>query len=227
VYRVTSLDQLSIEYGIFVVEEYGPALALQRPIETFIDLGCNAGWFAIWLAARGVRDGVRGMLIDAHPRMVAEASWHMQRNELAYAVVHGAVGLPPGQLSTNFYVHPSSSASSVVPYNADRQLPVKGKIRSVNVPAISVAAEWHRLFGDADVDLVKLDVEGKELDFVKYESGFLRHHVRTMAIEWHDWSTTLDQLDEALSSIGFRRLGIYHERKGVGLALYEMGNRIP
>jgi FkbM family methyltransferase len=221
VYRVTSLDQLSIEYGIFTVEEYAAALTFRHPIKTFIDLGCNAGWFSIWLVARGVGPMSRGLLVDAHPRMVLEAIWHMQRNHLPYSVVHGAVGLPPGQSSTNFYLHPSSSASSVVPYDSERQLPVKGKIIPVTVPAISVAAEWYRLYGDAEVDLLKLDVEGKELDFVQYESMFLQDKVRAMLVEWHEWSVALNQLDKSLDSIGFKRLATYHERNHAGLAAYE------
>jgi FkbM family methyltransferase len=153
--------------------------------------------------------------------MATEAAWHMKRNGLSCAVVHGAVGLPPGESSTTFHVHPSSSASSVLAYQEGKQHPVKGRITQVTVPAISVASEWKSRFGDTAVDLLKLDVEGKELDFVTYEGAFLERHVRALIVEWHKWSVTLPQLDAQLASIGFARREVPRESETTGVALYE------
>jgi FkbM family methyltransferase len=211
---------LSIEYGIFTAEEYAPALE-GRPIETFVDLGCNAGWFALWLAARQPDSRILGLMVDAHPRMVVEASWHVRRNGLDCVVVHGAVGMPPGQGSVRFHVHPSSSASSVLPYEPGRQLPVKGSIAEINVPAISVGSEWRSKFRERTVDLMKIDIEGKELDFVTYEAMFLQRHVRRTIVEWHKWCVSLPQLGSKLASIGFELRGVYNERETAGIALYE------
>ena len=49
-------------------------------------------WFR---RAQGEPDSTarRGLLVDAHPRMVAEAVWHMERNGLRFPVLHGAVGV--------------------------------------------------------------------------------------------------------------------------------------
>ncbi len=210
-YRVTAMDQLSLASGLFNLEEYAPALD-NRPVATFIDLGCNAGWFALWLTARNPDPRRRGLLIDANPRMVSEAAWHMERNGLLDCrVAHGAVGLPPGQSSTTFHLHPSAAASSVLPYEPGKQLPAKGKITTVTVPAISVAAEWKKSFGDAEIDLLKVDIEGKELDLVAYESPFLQQRVRKMVVEWHKWCVSLQQLDAKLTSIGFKRRGVFGE----------------
>jgi FkbM family methyltransferase len=154
--------------------------------------------------------------------MVAEAAWHMEQNGLRdFSVVHGAVGLPPGQSSTTFHLHPTSAASSVLPYQPHQQLPVKGKITNVTVPAISVAREWTRRFGDVCVDLLKVDIEGKEFDFVAYESVFLRRWVRRIVVEWHKWCVSLSQLDALLELIRFVRRGVHGETELVGLAIYE------
>jgi len=75
-YRLTSLDQLSIENELFQRQSYLPALR-GRAVETFIDLGCNSGWFALWLSLAQPNPRRLGLLIDAHPRMVAEAVWHL------------------------------------------------------------------------------------------------------------------------------------------------------
>lgn len=220
VYRVTSLDQFSIATGLFMRDEYGPVLDGQ-PVETIIDLGCNAGWFTLWLSARKPGSRLSGLLIDANPRMVAEAEWHLRRNGLRDCfVVHGAVGLPPGQSFTTFHIHPSSAASSVLEYQPEKQLPVKGKITDVTVPAISVAVEWRRQFGDSAVDLMKVDIEGKELDLAVSEASFLHQHVRRVAIEWHKWCVSLAQLDAQLTSIGFEQCRVFGETELVGLAVY-------
>jgi hypothetical protein len=80
---------------------------------------------------------------------------------------------------------------------------------------------WHERFGDSPVDLLKIDIEGNELDLVVYESTFLRQRVRRIAVEWHKWCVSLEQLDAHLTSIGFEQCGIYDETDLVGLAVYE------
>jgi FkbM family methyltransferase len=226
VYRVTSLDQFSIATGLLVRDEYGPVLD-GRPIETLIDLGCNAGWFTLWLDARTQNPQLKGLLVDANPRMVAEATWHMQQNRLADCiVVHGAVGLPADQSSTTFHIHPSSSASSVLLYEPRKQLPVKGKIVDVAVPAVSVATEWQSHFGSAAVDLMKIDIEGMELDLVVKEGAFLERRVKRLVIEWHKWCVSLAQLESHLKSIGFEQCKSFGESELVGLALFKNTNEV-
>jgi FkbM family methyltransferase len=221
VYRVTSFDQLSLESGLFKREEYAPAIN-GHSVATFIDLGCNAGWFTLWLTDRNADLRMRGLLIDAHPRMVAEAIWHVKQNRLTNCfVVHGAVGLPPGQASTTFHLHPSTSASSVLPYQPGRQLPAKGKIIDVNVPAISVSSEWEARFGGSSVDLLKVDIEGKELDFVVNEAAFLQQRVKRIVVEWHKWCVPLEKLAAHLDSIGFELGKIFDETDLVGLAVFQ------
>jgi FkbM family methyltransferase len=219
VYRITSLDQLSIEIELFTRDSYAPALD-HHPVESFIDLGCNAGWFSLWLSTR-VRGRPNGLLVDAHPRMVAEAAWHLKRNGLVNCtVVHGAAGLSPGQESVSFHLHPSSSASSVLPFQPLTQIPAKGVITEIVVPAVSIAKEWQTRFGDSTVDLLKVDIEGKELDLVVYEREFLRQRVRRVVLEWHKWCIPLPRLDAELTSTGFKCDGTYNEGPMTGIAVY-------
>jgi FkbM family methyltransferase len=153
--------------------------------------------------------------------MVAEANWHVQRNGLVNCVVmHGAVGLPPGQGSTIFHLHPSSSASSVLAFEPRTQIPVKGVITDVTVPAVSIAKAWQTQFGDTAVDLLKLDIEGMELDFITHEREFLQQRVRTIIVEWHKWCVSLPQLDAEFTSISFKCDGIHNEGTLTGVAVY-------
>lgn len=221
VYRITSLDQFGIADEIFVQKTYAAALYLP-PINALVDLGCNAGWFALWLAAEQPNSKRLGLLVDANERMVGEAQWHMKRNGLErHRVVFGAVGLPPGTQTAVFHVLPSVSQSSLLEHNSDIQLPVKGRIADVTVPAVSIGREWRTHFGDTSVDLLKLDIEGNELDFIRYEGEFLREKVRAILLEWHKWHVALADVDAALGGLGFARSGTYAENDLTGVAMYQ------
>jgi len=221
VYRITSLDQLGIADEVFVQKTYAAALNLPR-INALIDLGCNAGWFALWLAAEQPNPQRVGLLVDANQRMVAEAAWHVQRNDLEHhRVLFGAVGLPPGTRFAIFHILPSASQSSLLEHNADVQFPVKGRITDVTVPAVSIGREWRTDFGDAPVDLLKIDIEGNELDFIRYEGDFIRASVRAILLEWHKWHVSLADVDAALGDLGFAHSRTYAENELTGIALYQ------
>jgi FkbM family methyltransferase len=220
VYRITSLDQFGIADEMFAQRTYAAVLA-EPPIDTFIDLGCNAGWFALWLEAEMPNPERSGLLVDANQFIVAEAEWHVMRNRLEHEqVVYGAAGLPPDAASAVFHILPSASQSSLLEYEEGKQLPVKGRIKDVTVPAISVRREWQARCGERTVDLMKIDIEGNELDLIRYEGEFLQAKVRTILLEWHKWHTAITDLDQALGGLGFARRGIYHENEMTGIALY-------
>jgi FkbM family methyltransferase len=219
-YRITSLDQFGIADEMFVQRTYEAVLA-ERAINTFIDLGCNAGWFALWLESEMPNRERAALLVDANQFIVAEADWHLKKNRLEREhAVFGAVGLPPSSDSAVFHILPSASQSSLLEYEAGKQLPVKGRIRDVTVPAVSVEREWQARFGEAPVDLMKIDIEGNELDFIRHEGEFIKASVQTVLLEWHKWHVGIAELDTALAAIGFTRAGIYHENEMTGIALY-------
>jgi len=205
---------------MFAQRTYEAVLA-EGAVSSFIDLGCNAGWFALWLEAELPDPERAGLLIDANQFIVAEADWHLKRNRLRrQQVVYGAVGLPPEAKSAVFHILPSASQSSLLEYEPGKQLPVKGRIKDVAVPAISVRREWGARFEGRPVDLMKIDIEGNELDFIRHEGEFIQTNVRTILLEWHKWHTALADLDRALRDIGFMRRGTYHENEMTGIAIY-------
>jgi hypothetical protein len=84
-----------------------------------------------------------------------------------------------------------------------------------------MAKEWQTQFGDTAVDLLKVDIEGKELDLVLHEREFLQRRVRRVILEWHKWCISLAQLDAGLTSIGFKCDGIHNESTLTGIAVYD------
>jgi hypothetical protein len=113
-----------------------------------------------------------------------------------------------------------------MPYQEARQYPIKGPIVDVTVPAVCVGAEWQGRFADTIVDLLKIDVEGKELDFIVYEGAFIQRRVRRLVVEWHKLWVALGDLNARLESIGFVQRGIYNETELLGVAVYDNASRV-
>ncbi|HYL08132.1 MAG TPA: FkbM family methyltransferase [Candidatus Udaeobacter sp.] len=222
VYRISSPDQFGIEGELFGQQIYAPALA-GGSITAYVDLGCNAGWFAVWLAAEAPDVERVGLLFDADQHMVDEALWHLRANRLKNQdVVYGAVGLPLGTPNAVFHIHPSSAASTLLDYEREKggQPPAKGTVRTVTVPAVSISEEWRKRFGDRQVDMVKMNIEGSELDVIRYEHEFFAAQVRSVILQWHKWHVRLEELDAALRTSGFVHRQTYGETAWYGTALY-------
>jgi hypothetical protein len=56
--------------------------------------------------------------------------------------------------------------------------------------------------GDVPCDLLKVDIEGAELDFFKTEPDFLKR-VQTIFVEWHKWKVDLEQINSFLTEHDF------------------------
>ena len=70
------------------------------------------------------------------------------------------------------------------------------------MPCVEVEENWYKYFGDTPCDLLKVDIEGSEMDFLRNETGFLGR-VRTIFIEWHKRQVSFEDLEEFLSSQNF------------------------
>ena len=140
-------------------------------------------------------------MVDANPDVVKEAQWHAEANSLSNVhVYHGLAGAEG--TSADFYLYDSNICSASQPLDA--ALPdLKGDWKRISVPALNIGKIWRERFGDLPCDLLKLDVEGSELQFVQLEAEFLKR-VKVMIAEWHSWGTTRDAFVTELERQGFR-----------------------
>ena len=217
-YRISFLESMLMADEIFKREVYRDAFD-GKPVRTFIDAGCNAGYFVCYAASQAGNAPVTGIAVDGNREMVAETQWHIDRNSLGKVrVVHGAAGFPETQDEVTFYVNPSNVASSAQPaLNPD--VPSKGGSSAVTVPAVHLHQEWRRHAGDARVDLLKLDVEGSECDFIKNEKALLAITDRVV-LEWHKWVNPLSQVQELMEGEGFSLQKVIYEDSHAGVALF-------
>jgi FkbM family methyltransferase len=227
VLRIRSVAGLALAEELLEGDAYG-CLARIGPVTTFVDLGCNAGWFPCLLREHGAAAPV-GLLIDADPAMVEEARWHMAANAIDAQGLCGAVGAVDAErgVATSFHVNPANTASSLTPFNADHPFPVKGRVRTIEVPALTVAEEWRRLFGGRGIDVMKVDIEGAEFSFVRQEGPFLADTVRHMICEWHAWHGSLATLRAAVERLGFVLVDVGQEDANGGVALFRNTHDVP
>ena len=69
------------------------------------------------------------------------------------------------------------------------------------------------------VDVLKIDIEGSELDAIATNSELLKI-TSSVVLEWHKWVVSLDQVKLALRSHGFHLRTIINEDHNTGLGLF-------
>jgi hypothetical protein len=118
----------------------------------------------------------------------------------------------------DFFLNPSHIASSLSGV-FNPLMPVVGRVQKIKVAVIDIAHEWQRRFGDERIDLVKIDIEGGEIPFLKAHSSFL-DRVGAVLIEWHSWVTTLEEVSSVLDRLGFALEAICQADRHAGTAIF-------
>ncbi len=218
-YRVRFLESMLMADEIFKREIYRAAFD-GREIRTFVDIGANVGYFTLYAAELTGRKDLMALAVDADAKMADEVRWHVSKNGLSGTRVKtGVAGYPPGVTEATFFVNPSNVASSAQPIlNPD--IPMKGESKAVTVPAVDVTAEWKAMAGDKRIDLLKVDVEGFELDLIRNSTELLALTDR-LVLEWHKWVTSLDEVDALLGARGLTRREVITEDMHAGVAVYD------
>lgn len=218
-YRVRWLESLLTADEIFSREIYGAAFA-DREIKTFIDVGCNVGYFPLYAAERTGRKDLRGLVVDGNEEMARESKWHVDQAGLSQTRVrHGLVGYPADVKEATFYVNPSNVASSAQP-ELNPNVPSKGESRAMTVPVVNLHEEWKKLAGDQRIDLLKIDVEGFECELLQNCRDVIALTDR-IVLEWHKWVTTQAEVEKLLAEQGFRLRALISEDEHAGVAVYD------
>jgi len=218
-YRVKFLESMLMADEVFAREIYRAAFE-EREIRTFVDIGANVGYFTLYAAEYTGKKDLLGLAVDAAQKMSDEVQWHVDRNQLSGTKVKtGVAGYPPGVTTATFFVNPSNVASSAQP-NLNPDVPSKGESVAVTVPAVDVAAEWKKMAGDRRIDLLKVDVEGFELDLIRNSTELLAMTDR-LVLEWHKWVTSLEEIEQMLGERGFVKRKVIADDEHAGVAVFD------
>jgi FkbM family methyltransferase len=218
VYKIESIPSLIAANEVFAADSYGRAIRIVAP-ETFVDLGANVGYFPVAVAEATGSRRVKGLCIEPNPALTESLLFHIRENRLENVQTkRGAVGFSDAGGEVDFFINPSHIASSLSPdYNP--LLPVIGESRKIRVPALVVSEEWNRVFPGRRVNLLKIDIEGAEVPFLRGQSAFLTQ-VDAILIEWHLWVTDRNEIVALLERNGFMLHLVFDEDQHAGTALF-------
>jgi FkbM family methyltransferase len=196
---VTGEEWSSFEH-IFFAGEYARAFE-HIPLPTrWLDLGCYAGFFSLYVVWRRAQQRLAGpvkaLLIDGDARSGPAIETLARRNglEAQFQFMHGAIA--KGEGCAGFVERPytlSSLNGAAVIGEVARSVPIvtAGKILRAMPPPY---------------DLIKVDIEGGEYDFLQHYGDVLSA-TRNLILEWHSWHSGgggEKQLIELLASKRFR-----------------------
>ena len=185
--------------------------------ELIVDLGAHCGHFSMladtcFRAQFGAPDP-EYVLIEPNPDLVGVIEANLRRSGLCrrHSVANGLVGgVRSG--SAKLWVCPHNYLSAGLKRTADT--------RAVEVEFLDL----DRLLGNRLIDLLKIDIEGAEFEFVKAYPGLLGR-VRTLMIEIHENSENqLRSLHRSLENCGLRLRTAPIEQGTASLAMFEQAN---
>lgn len=216
-YKVSSVASIVAANEIFQTQMYQQPLR-GEPIKRFVDLGCNVGYFPVLLAElTGSRD-LQGLMIDGNQTVLDEAAEHVEENGLKNVVIIlGLAGFEAGRSEAAFHVNPSSHIASTATGKMNPDVPAAGRSVTVTVPCIDVEEVWRQRFGDAPIDVLKVDIEGMELELFRNAPGLLARSERLL-FEWHKWQVSIDECRAVLHAAGFEDPATVWEDAQHGLA---------
>ena len=216
-YKIRSVASLVAANEIFGTSMYEQPLRSQA-IRRFVDLGCNVGYFPILLAELTGRRDLRGLMIDGNQKVLDEAVEHVNTNGLTgVEAILGLAGFGNDQKMANFHVNPASHIASTATGKLNPDVPSAGRSVTVTVPCIDVEGAWVQRFGDVPIDLLKVDIEGMELELFRNAPGLLARSIRIL-FEWHKWQVSFADCQAALTAAGFDVLTTVWEDAQHGLA---------
>lgn len=192
-----------LEEGHYEPEVTAAVRQLLSPGGVFVDVGANEGWFSIVAATEVGPDGMV-LAVEPQDRIVPVILRNAYLNEMPWIrVAPVALGAGRGRATIRLTPSLNSGASSLV-----------NSARSAFWPRQNVMVtpfdDLCRVYGLDFVDLVKIDVEGFELEALRGAEESLRANrigaviVETHARQLRRMKTTEHEIDSLLSGHGYR-----------------------
>lgn len=183
---------------IFISEEYKEILEMIETPRKWLDIGCHQGFFSLYVEqSRRLesKSGSSALLVDADTRVIRGVEKLISINSLdeSFYFQHGLI---QGGQETGVFFEDDFMSSSLIP--SDRSWKVKKEVPVLNQSKIMQLLE-------PPYDLIKLDIEGGEYDFLSCYKELCRQ-AKYIVMEWHSWHCGgggLPQLKELLSKVSF------------------------
>jgi FkbM family methyltransferase len=183
---------------IFLHREYAPMLDTIGLPRRWVDLGCYAGFFSLWLEWQRRRDGQaspsEALLVDANASLESWIQRMIAINDLGSRWSYQRRAVAGGRGDCEF-VERSYMGSSLGGLDKSPGLHTR-------VPVLG-EDELFRIF-PPPYDLLKADIEGAEYELLRYYPRLIEQS-RYLCLEWHSWHAGgggLAQIRELAEGLG-------------------------
>lgn len=182
-----------------------------RSGHVFIDIGANAGYFSL-LASRCVGESGRVLAVEPNPAMAKQLQQNIERSGLAnVAIVEAACSDCAGICELFVGNSYNTGNSSLSPNNLAWTKSVR--VRCIRADLLSEMYHLQR------VDLVKIDVEGAELQVLRGMATVLKHLRPKIIIELSPsllkgFSVTVDAVQRYFSDLAYSVAPLDEDCKG-------------
>lgn len=175
---IHKLDGLFSFEEIFVSREYGDFLEKMPFPKRWLDIGCHAGYFSLYLvwqmARRGLQSNFSGLLLDADPRMENAITRTREVNRLQSELKFSLGVIAAGSGTVTFALRGGMGSSTCDPATKDGD--------KITVPIFTADMITRQL--PPPYDLIKIDAEGGEVDFLNHYQTVYQH-AQWILLEWH------------------------------------------
>jgi FkbM family methyltransferase len=187
-------SDLSVVSGVFGEGEYWFDGLSQ--VERILDLGSNIGCTALWFSLLAHHPIIA--CVEADPRNVPILIENLQRNQVKHRVFHCAVAAAPGIAEFSFGAHTACGTLA--------NTGMHGHAKKTSVPLKTIPALLDEMAWD-EVDLVKMDIEGTELELFQTGGAWLQR-VKRIVMEIHP-NTSPEEIHSLARPYGFdiQRIG--------------------
>jgi len=185
---------------IFLHQEYAPMIEAIGTPRRWVDLGCYAGFFSLWLEwqrrRRGDRAPSQALLVDANASMEGWIRRLIAMNGLEsnWTFLRSAIAGGGGECE---FVERSYMGSSLG--GLDKTPGLQTRV------AVLDEDELFRIF-PPPYDLLKADIEGAEYELLLHYRRLIEQS-RSLCVEWHSWHAGrggLAQIRELAEGLGLR-----------------------
>ena len=216
-YKIRSVASLVAANEVFKTNVYRDFIK-KIDVNSFLDLGCNVGFFPILLSELKLKNRFFGLMIDGNPAVLAEAEEHLKINYIQdVKILHGLVGFSSNEKEADFFINEFAHIASTATGKNNPDVPCAGKINKLKVKCLNIENEWVKHFGLMQIDLVKIDIEGMELEFFRNSPNLLAR-CKNLIFEWHKWQVSINDCNQLLCMLGFNTPSIIWEDDQHGVA---------
>jgi FkbM family methyltransferase len=206
-----TIGRALVDFGLYDLALTEAIWRLTKTGDRVVDVGANIGYFSLVM---GYRVGSYGMVHCFEPHPALQKKWQQHLRKYAQCVLH-PVALSSKEGQMDLYIP--------VDFNKNEGIASLEKTKNSKVVQVPVRT-LDRVVLDKKIQLIKIDVEGHELEVLKGAEKVLSV---TEYVVFEDFQHSKSPVIDFLNSRGFKVFRLYKGFRGLQILKVEEGENLP